>query len=350
VKKLLVLILSLAVLGIGCKDRENGVELVRVIKVDVVGKVREHVTDIEYWDGKLWMGAYYWKSSDRVPKLYIYSPSCNNFYNYTLPNKHYESIYRVWVNGNGEKLSFSTEQPPTWWQKDKNGSWRFMQRYHSKGWAVLGDTLSNGIEVRGWSSHFAHNAIYYYDNGWKQMSSVIGPGNKKRIVWAMEWYRGDYYACTSPSDAYSQSNTGNVYKLVNGNWEAVLGFDSDMVIGGAICCLAVGDRLFVGTCRPQSIWDYDGRSWEEYKIGSEGEVAKIWSDSKGRIFAGAHSGNEVFVLQWNEKDDSWEVIYRVSAMSSKWSVMGVCSRDEEGVMFVKYRDEEETKVVKIMYN
>ena len=347
---MLCAVVAIAVFN-GC-DIDNVFQKSKIVEVKSyqdIGSVGEYVCDIEIWQNKLWIAPYLNYTN---LKIYGHDLGGNGIHVAYAMGKKFESVYRLWKNPTGSHFSFSTEQPPEWYQRSVTDQWVCKEHYNDKGWALLGDTLSDGIEVRGWSNYGKQPFIKrWHNNTWILMNPQI---SQKRIVWMMENFNGSYYAMTSWSDGYREKNCGNVYRWDFDKWTCVRGNDCGVQMGGAMCCLTAGDKLFVGTRYPQQILTLDeDDDWSLFHIsegGDEEGVYSIWKDDDDHIFAGAYTSNSIIIYQRNLKNEKWEIIWTkaTEGHENRWGMLGVCNGNNE--MYIAYRFRSgETRIGKLTY-
>lgn len=342
---------------IGCDDDGGSKsKIVKFTNIEEIGMVPEHIMDMEIWDGKLLMGGYYWSNSDKKAKIYAHDIGGQGIYNWHVFNTGYESIYRIWKI-NDQILNISTEQPPEHWIRGKETGWGKLTHYGDFGWALLGDTLSNGDSVRGYSTEYRSTPGYVQKynmatNKYENLGNPVrGIDGSNRIVWCMEYYNGKYYAGSAKAEngAYHSFDCGNIYVLEGQEWNPIFGFEVGKPTGSIVSCLAADNRIFFGTFYPQKILIYDGTNWSDHPIDAKGEVSKIWKDNNDHIFAGTYTSDKMSIHQWDIKDKVFREIYSTPIVNPhfQWGVVGVCNNDSE--MYIKYRDSVLTRIKKITY-
>ncbi|RLG45163.1 MAG: hypothetical protein DRN81_02625 [Thermoproteota archaeon] len=346
-KRMYLLFLVMIILIVGCKD--DHLKKIEVSSVQQVASVSEYITDICYWRGRVWLTPYLRYSSG---KLYKYNVSSNKLEVIPVSGK-YESFYRVWEGTDGA-LNFTTEQPPTWFRTDDGRNIRKMRKFASHGWGVLGNRTADGRCIMGWSYLRTRTSLYdQIGTNLIKIPSVVGLDGVNRIVWFGERWKRTWYIGTSPTNAYKQPNTGNVYKLnTDGTWTPVVGYDTKKnVIGAAICGIVWEDCLFIGTWNPQAIvklTEDDDCSIKTFK--PYGEISKFWTDSDGRLFCGGYEDGFAYVYQLTDlEDDEWEVVVRIptDGANRKWGTKGVCISND--VMYVVVRSGNESLLYRINY-
>jgi hypothetical protein len=316
---------------------------------------------MEIWDNKLLFSGYFWRDSDRRQKIWSHEIGGSGIQEYQVFNVGYESIFKIWVR-DGVVLNCVTEQPPDHWAREKVSGWGLQKHFNDFGWAVLGDSLENGESVRGWSSDYRdyHGPIEICRSGqWQNLGNPVrGLDNSNRISWCVEKYNNEYYTGTAWAENGGCLNQfcGNIYKLIGNDWKPVYGHEINKPCGSVLCCSLGDNRIFFGTAGPQRIIIFDGNNWTEQHLSDNGEIAKIFKDKNGNIFAGGLDYGRIFLLQWNYKTKKFENIWEKQVNNASnppikddlyWGVVGICI--DNASMFIKYRCDRVTKIVKLTY-
>ena len=286
--------------GTGFQPPFPGPPLAAPYQAKQVATVPEHITDMLQVGNVVFLSPYLSYSSGKIYRL-----DSTGLHAESLNCGRVESVYRIW-QANGAIFA-GTEQPPRYLQRP----WRTIQKYSSHGWAVLGNVASDGTVWRGWSYRGKGSKLWRNDAPF--------PGIPGRIVWWVESYAGKYYAGTSGDTSYKNANDGRIYVWENA-WKPV----PTGPMGGVITLKTFKGALYAGTCHPQSIWRFNGTTWQKWDFNGTEEVSKFWTDEAGRLFTATTEGGKIRLRQWD--GNTWPEVWSIPGRSKKWGPQG-CARN-----------------------
>ncbi len=311
----------------------------RITNITLLATIDEPICDIAYYNNNLYLGPYL---SYKKCKIYVINTRSG-----ALSVQHpchitVESVYRIWKSSEGY-LYLQTEQPPLFYQQVNNQKWELIEKYANKGWAVLGCTTSSGKTFRGFSYKGMNTVIKIKDKGKWKILPTIG----KKIVWTIEYFKGTYYAGTSPTIGYKRNLVGSIFRYNKDKkiWIPIKGLETDSKIGGVICSLTAQEGIFFGTTQPQTILYMSHGIWKQFYFSDSYEISRIWKDPTGRIFSGSVSDKEMAILEW--KRTKWVEIFKTNATPGRWNVLGYATGHK---MYVTYRDKNRTKIISFLYH